>query len=128
MGERKTLHRLTIDRGDPLDIYLRVWDGPRGNGMLKGLTGYTGRMHIRPDADSDIILLAPLVTCGTFVQMDSRTGAAVTCNVHVSATAAQTAGLPDWGMGVFDIELIDTFGHPWTIVPGIALLRKDVTR
>lgn len=126
MGEQGTRYRLTIKRGDTLDGYLRVYDGVKANG-LKDLTDYTGRMHLRSEADSATVLLDFFVEVGTFAQTD-RYGNAVTCNVHFAATAYQTGSLPDFGLGVFDIELTDPFGHPWTVVDGYAVLDKDVTR
>ena len=68
------------------------------------------------------------IELGTFTPTDSRTGLPVECNVHFGATATQTAALTDWGLGVFDIELTDAFGHPWTVVSGYAELDKDVSR
>ena len=128
MGERGPMYRLVITRGDTLDGYLRVFDGIKANG-LKDLTGYTGRMHVRTEPDSPDVLLSLFVECGTFTPTDSRSGEPVECNVHFAATAYQTANLPsDMGLCVFDIELTDPFGHPWTVVRGYAVLEKDVSR
>lgn len=129
MGERDVFWRLEIMRGDPLDIYLRVFEGNKALGNLKDLTGYTGRMQVRPDWDSETVLLEPVVEIGTFAQVD-RNGNAVTCNVHAGATAEMVAKdtMPDFSQAVFDIQLTDAFGRPWTIARGIAVLAKDATR
>lgn len=126
MGERDVMYRLEIQRGDPLDLYLRVWDGRRSLGVLKNLTGYTGKMQVRPDWDSATVLLEPVVEIGSFAQTD-RDGNPVTCNVHIGATDTQTTGL-GFAQAVFDIQLTDAFGRPWTIARGIAVLAKDATR
>ena len=126
MGEQGTMYRLIIDRGDTLTGYLRVFDGVKANG-LKDLTGYTGRMHVRTDPDSADVQLSLLVECGTFTPTD-KSGTVVECNVKFEATAYQTGSLPDFGLGGFDLELTDPFGHPWTVVRGYAMLRKDYSR
>lgn len=127
MGKLPKLYRIEIVRGDPLDIYGRVWDGDRSRGILKDFTGYSGRMHVRPDADSDLILLAPLLELGTFTTKNPK-GVDVECNFHIAATHLQTQAYSFDGLAVFDAEWISPSGVPWTFMAGYVVLRKDATR
>lgn len=49
------------------------------------------------------------------------------CNVYVHIPIAVTEALTDWGRGVYDIEVLDDFGHSWLSVDGVARLRREAT-
>ena len=123
----ETYYKLRITRGDTFDLWTAVYDGPKANG-LKDLTGYTGRMHLRETPNSPEILLSFFVEVGSFAPIRKDTGQPWPCNVHIAATAYQTGKLPTFGLGTWDLELTDGFGHPWTTLKGVAELDEDTTR
>lgn len=49
-------------------------------------------------------------------------------NVRIVLTPAITSPLADWGLGVYDVELIDTFGHVLRFIEGMAVLSREITR
>lgn len=126
MGEQGPKYRLTIKRGDPCSGYFAIYDGVKANG-LKDLTGYTGKMQVRATEDSETIALEFFVEIGAFspTKID---GTVYPCNVRYEATHTQTAALKNWGLGVWDLQITDPFGRPWTTRDGVAVLEKDVSR
>lgn len=125
MGEQGPKYLMTITRGDSYSGYFAIYDGVKANG-LKDLSGYTGLMQVRATPDSAVVLDF-YVEVGTFSPTNIN-GDVVPCNVFFEATHTQTAALEDWGLGVWDLQLTDPYGHPWTVRDGFAVLKKDTSR
>jgi hypothetical protein len=64
------------------------------------------------------------VSDGTVTWRAETTDATV-CNVYIQISASVTAGLTDWGFGVYNLEVVDTFLHSWLFVDGTARLRRE---
>ena len=90
------------------------------DGTVKDLTGYTGRMQIRPYVDSTDVLLDAVVS-GT-ITITSAQGI-----VAVSVPANITAAM-DWSSGVYDLEVFSSAANVIRLVEGNASFSKEVTR
>lgn len=91
-------------------------------GVAVDLTGYTGRMQIRPAVESDEVI-AELTTENGGILIDSpETGTFI-----LYASDVTTAAM-DFDQAVYDIELIDQIGDVTRIVSGVATLSREVTR
>lgn len=49
-------------------------------------------------------------------------------NLAILITSAQTAAMTDWGVGVWDLETIDSFGNTTRRFSGAAVLSREVSR
>ena len=92
-----------------------------GNVVTWSTTGYTARMQVRATIDGPVVL--ELTTANGRLQ----TGVAG-WTIVLSLTAAASAGLADWGLGVYDLEIVDTFGTVTRIHYGAVALSREVTR
>lgn len=70
--------------------------------------------------------LTQTVSDGT-VTWQCRTTDATLANLMIALEPADTAGLADWGFGLYDIELQDTFGHITRLMQGVARLNREVS-
>lgn len=57
----------------------------------------------------------------------AETTDATVCNIYIVIPASVTTNLTDWGMGVWDLEVTDTFNHSWLSIDGVARLRREAT-
>lgn len=89
-------------------------------------SGYTGRMMIRADYDSPVLL--DCSTANGRIEVGIQGTAPNQRNIAITLTAAATAALVDWGVGVWDIELTDATGHVVRVCGGQAALSREVTR
>ena len=92
----------------------------KSGGVLVDMTGYTGRMHIRPDIDSSNIIATLTTENGGITIFPSGT-------FTLFISDADTA-LLDFEEAVYDIELIAPNGDVTRILEGIATLSREVTR
>lgn len=49
-------------------------------------------------------------------------------DLRIVLTPSDTTPLANWGNGVYDIELDDTFGHVLRVIEGSCVLSREVTR
>ena len=49
-------------------------------------------------------------------------------NLRIVLTPTDTTPLADWGLGVWDCELIDSYGHVLRILEGSCVLSREITR
>ena len=92
---------------DPVTSTEIVWD----------TTGYTARMTIRPSVGAAAVLELTTENGRLAVGDPDWT-------VKMSLTPAATAGLADWGLGYYSLEIIDAFGHEYRIHDGRCALRR----
>jgi hypothetical protein len=85
------------------------------------LTGYTGRMQVRPRVESSEVLL-DLNTANGGVILDTVTQA-----ITIQMPAVTTAGI-DWLEGVYDIELESSGGRVELLAFGAVKVTREVTR
>jgi hypothetical protein len=52
----------------------------------------------------------------------------IVSNVRIVVPVAITAALVDWGVGVYDLELINPFGHVTRLLYGSCVLSREITR
>lgn len=84
------------------------------------LTGYTARMQIRPDIDSDTVLLE--LTTSNGITIDGPAG-----QITLHLTDVETTAL-DWREGVYDLELIAPSGDVQRLLKGPVEVDPEVTR
>jgi hypothetical protein len=71
--------------------------------------------------------LGNTVVNGTVTFRAESTDAGVT-NVRATLVPSDTSSIGDWGLGRYDIEVEDGFGHVTRVVEGQAVLSREVTR
>lgn len=49
-------------------------------------------------------------------------------NVRITLAPTDTTPLTDWGLGIWDLELVDAYGHVKRIFEGSCVLSREVTR
>ena len=52
----------------------------------------------------------------------------IVSNLRISVPVAVTVALVDWGVGVYDLELINPFGHVTRLLHGSCQLSREITR
>lgn len=85
------------------------------------LTGYTARMQIRPDIDSNVVLLE-LSTANGKISIDGPAG-----QIKPALTDVETAAIT-WTSGVYDLELIAPGGDVQRLLKGPVEVDPEVTR
>jgi len=95
------------------------------DGTIWPTSGYTGRMMIRADYDSPVLL--DCTTTNGRIEVGIQGTAPYQRNIAITLTAATTAALSDWGLGVWDLELTDSTGHVFRVYFGRAALNRQVT-
>ena len=111
---------LTIYQGA---TFKREWTVSRvSDGAPYSLTGWTGRMHIRPKKTSDILFIE-LTTENGGVEIETTLEES---KYTIYISSVQTAALQL--KGVYDLELIDPQGEVIRIQEGKVLLSMEVTR
>lgn len=89
-------------------------------------SGYTGRMKIRASYDGPVLL--DCTTANGRIEVGIQGTAPNQRNIAITLTAATTAALVDWGVGFWDIELVDGSAHVTRCYQGFAALSREVTR
>lgn len=90
------------------------------------LTGYKARMQIRPDIDSDQVLLFfasdPLLNPDGTITLTNATG-----EIELYLSAVDTAAIT-WSAGVYDLEMYQSSDEVTRLVEGKISVSKEVTR
>ena len=120
-----------IEQGSTLDIELQYKDA---NGNSINLTGYTGRMQLRPSVSSDTVYLtlsSSLKPDGTGLNFSGSNGSTPPTSGSIGVfISAYTSSLLTFDTAVYDLEIYSGSSYPYTIrlLEGIAKLSKEVTR
>lgn len=101
---------------DPADGLIKLWD----------TTGFTARMAIRASYDGPVLLSA--TTENGRLQTGIRGTAPNQYNLGIVLSSTATAALGDWGLGVYDLEVVDAIGNVTRVYHGAATLEREVTR
>lgn len=110
------LYDITVKQGSTFKLVVDVLE----NGVIKNLTGYSGRMKIRPFATSATVHadLTPYVT------VNNPSLGQLTVTVPPSITAAYV-----WSTGVYDLEVFTALdADVISVLEGSAALVFEVTR
>lgn len=94
----------------------------KADGVAVDLTGWTGRMQIRPEIDADEIL-ASLTTENGGILIEAPESGTFTLYMDDATTAAL-----DFDQAVYDIELIAPNGDVFRFLSGVVTLSLEVTR
>jgi hypothetical protein len=100
------------------------WERPltiEDDGVLRPLTGYTARMQIRDTHDGASSLIELTTANGGIVLTDPGV-------VTLILTAVQTAALPRYWRGVYDLELVPPDGKVDRLLEGEVRISAEVTR
>jgi hypothetical protein len=97
------------------------------DGSYLNTAGYTARMQIRASKESPTVLLE-LTTGNGRIQVGIQGSAPNQYNVLLAVLGSISSPLTDWGLGYYDLELVDTFGVPQRIIEGNVTLNREVTR
>ena len=96
------------------------------------LTGYQGRMHIRPTLESETIYLSltsSLQECGTGINFSGSSGdtpvQSGSIGVFISAKVTENLNFTD---GVYDLEVFQNDCEVTRLIEGKVKLSKNVTR
>lgn len=90
------------------------------------LTGWFGWARIKNEYDGTLIVDS--TTLNGRVTLGYTGTAPDDYNVLWSINASTTDAFTDWGKGVWDFKLIDTFGNSIFIAEGVATLSRAATR
>lgn len=110
-------YKITCDQGATFERVFTIKDG---NGDPLNLTGYTARMQVRPEIDSDEVLVE-LTTQNGRIALGGAEG-----TIALSLDAATTAEIDK--DGVYDLEIISAGGEVHRVLKGRFVLDPEVTR
>jgi hypothetical protein len=111
------VYNFKIEQGATFRRRLTVKDGA---GVLLNFSGFTARMHIRPELESSTIY-ATLTTSNGGITLG---GAAGTIDLYLSSTSTK-AVLTD---GLYDLELVSASNEITRVIKGKVWLDPEVTR
>lgn len=125
-------YSFTIEQGATFELELQYVD-PDGNPI--DLTGYGGRMQLRPSKTSEevyITLSSSLDPCGTGLNFSGSLGnkPPTSGSIGIYISAASSSAL-DFTQAVYDITIYSGSGdctYVLRLLEGYASLSKDVTR
>lgn len=125
-------YSFTIEQGATFELELQYTDP---NGTPIDLTGYEGRMQIRPTNTSDDVYLtlsSSLGPCGTGLNFSGSSGTKppTSGSIGIYISAASSSAL-DFTQAVYDLTIYSGSGdcsYVLRLLEGYARLSKDVTR
>lgn len=109
---------IVIEQGVRFDRSIQVRNK---DGTVKNLTGYSGRMQIRPSYASATVLL-DATTANGMVTINAP-GGVVTITIGADITTPMT-----WTSGYYDVEIFSSAADVIRILQGSASLSLEVTR
>ncbi len=101
-------------------------DPADGNEKLWNTTDFTGSMTIRATYDGPVLLSA--TTANGRLTVGVQGTAPNQYNVGIVLPSSVTTALTDWGLGVYDLELTDSFGVITRVYEGQCVLSREVSR
>lgn len=109
---------ITIEQGATFSLVL-TWKDE--NGALINLTGFSARMQIRENVESEDVI-ASLATSGSGIVLGGALGTiTITIDAAITATIRQT-------FAVYDLELQSASGVVTRLVQGAVTISPEVTR
>lgn len=113
------IYDITIEQGANLSLPLTWKDG---NGDPVDITGYSARMQIRENFDSDDFIVSLTSDAGGGIMLGGAAG-----TVTIAMSAALTASLAQVD-AVYDLELISVSGFVTRLTQGRVFISREVTR
>lgn len=110
---------LIIEKGGKFTKHLEYKDKSK---QAIDLTGYTARMQVRKNAQSSTTILDLTTENGGI------TITAVTGEIDLFVSGADTAAITDRGSAVYDMELVDGGGEPIKFLRGTVSLIEEITK
>jgi len=110
-------YNIIIDQGAHFERIFTITDP---DGELLDLTGWTARMQIRPEIDSETVMVELTTENGRIVLGDEEG------TVTLTLTADITEDFDD--EGVYDLELVDTYDRVYRLLKGKVKVELEVTR
>lgn len=110
-------YNIIIDQGAHFERLITVRDA---DGELLDFTGWTARMHIRTELDS------PDIMCELTTENGRITLGGAAGTITLTLTADITEDFDD--EGVYDLELVDTYGKVYRLLKGKVKVELEVTR
>jgi len=125
-------YSFVIEQGATFELELQYLDP---NGDYIDLTGYDGRMQIRPSTTSDTVYLtlsSSLDACGTGLNFSGSSGdkSPTSGSIGVYISAVSSSAL-DFTQGVYDLTIYSGSGdcvYVLRLLEGNVKLSNDVTR
>ena len=108
-------YNIVTKQGSTFELPFTIDD----DGTPWNIVGWTARMQVRPFIESSTVLLS--LANGSGITLAA--GGSVTVNI----TGAQLSALPA-GTHVYDLELVDLTGKPWSVLEGKFLVKPETTR
>ena len=122
------IYNLSIEQGATFDLEIRYKDA---NGDPVDLTGYSGRMQIRPTIESTTIYLtlsSSLQPDGTGLNFSGSDNYKPSTSGSVSIfISAYTSSMLNFGQAVYDLEIYSG-SYAYRVLQGGVRLSKEVTR
>lgn len=123
----------TIEQGSTFELNIKYRDS---NGLPVNLTGFYGRMQVRPTKTSDIVYLdlsSSLQPDGTGLNFsgsgNNQPPSSGSVGIYISSC---TSSLLDFnGQAYYDLEIYSGSAHcPYTIrlIEGLIMINKEVTK
>ena len=110
------VYNFTIEQGATFERVLTVRDS---SDELFDFAGYTARMHIRPEIDSEVVM-ATLTTENGGITL----GVDGVITLEISASDTSEIMFP----GVYDLELVTADNKVYRLLKGLVRLDDEVTR
>ena len=121
-------YSFTIEQGATLDFQID-WTDESGSAI--DLTGYSARMQIRPEVQSDIVyisLLSDLQPDGTGINLHGGNGQQPFSSGSIGVfISAYSSSLLDFNKAVYDLEMVSGT-YVTRLMEGYVNLSKNVTR
>jgi len=111
------IYNLNVDAGSTYNLAVQWKDG---SGNPYNISGYTGRMQIRRNINSDTFQVDLTTENGGIEIIDAAAG-----SFKVVITPTQTASLLN---GVYDLEIQDGSGNVTRLLQGSVTVNPEVTR
>lgn len=100
-----------------------------GTGSLINTAGYQGRLQVRADQEDEDPVFAELNNVNFGIQVGKvAEGTPSEYNILIYMVHTYLDDIPDWGKGVYDLEMVDGLGDVWPVMQGFAFMNRNITR
>lgn len=125
MSRPPVRHDIVIEQGTYWSMELMCYDDA---GALVDTAGWNARMHVRATVESGGVVFPELNATNGRITLGIQGTAPDQYNVLITILHGDTDGAVNWGLGVYDVLLIDAYGRQYRPVEGTAVLSPAVTR
>lgn len=108
-------YNIVCKQGSTFELPFTIDD----DGTAWNIVGWTARMQVRPFIESSTVLLSLTNTAGITLAAGG--------SVNISISGAQLSAIPA-GTHVYDLELVDLSGKPWSVLEGKFVVKPETTR